>query len=59
VGAAVHLPERDLTAHSLASHITDLVADRARLESLAANARARGNPNAARDVMSKILTLLE
>ena len=58
-GAALHIAERDLSPHVLASRVRELLSDRQRLESLAACARARGNPNAAREVMSKILTLLQ
>jgi len=56
--AAVHLPERDLSPYTLASQVTGLLTDRPRLESLAARARDRGHPNAARDIVSKILTLV-
>src|SRR5205814_2134662 len=56
-GAALHIAERDLSPHVLASRVRELLSDRQRLESLAACARARGNPNAAWEVMSKILTL--
>ena len=58
-GAALHIAERDLSPHVLASRVRELLSDRQRLESLAACARARGSPNAAREVMSKILTLLQ
>ena len=57
-GAAIHLPEHDLTPYALADQVGRLLGDRARLESLAAQARARGNPNAARDIVSKILTVV-
>ena len=56
-GAAIHLPEQELTAYSLAAHVTQLLGDPSRLQSLAVTARARGNPNAAREIMSRILTL--
>ena len=56
-GAAVFLPERELSPSSLAEAIAKLVADRRRLESLAIAARGRGHPDAARAIMSKILTL--
>ena len=58
-GAALHIAERDLSPRVLASRVRELLSDRQRLESLAGCARARGNPNAAREVMSKILTLVE
>ena len=57
-GAAIHLPERDLTAYSLANQVGRLLGDRTRLDSIAARARARGNPNAAREIVSKILTVV-
>jgi UDP-N-acetylglucosamine--N-acetylmuramyl-(pentapeptide) pyrophosphoryl-undecaprenol N-acetylglucosamine transferase len=57
-GAAIHLPERDLTAYALADQVSQLLGDRTRLESVAARARARGNPNAAREIVSKILTVV-
>ena len=58
VGAAIYLPEQDLTAYSLANQVGQLLADRSRLESVAARARVRGNPTAARDIVSKILTVV-
>src|SRR5712691_10367587 len=58
-GAAIHLPERYLTAYSLANQVGRLLGDRTRLDSIAARARARGNPNAAREIVSKILTLVQ
>ena len=56
-GAAVLLPESDLTPDSLAGLVSGLLADRARLASLAARAGGRGHPDAAREIASKILTL--
>jgi len=57
-GAAVLLLERDLSPESLADVVTALLGDPGRLASLAAAARSRGHPDAARIMMSKILTLL-
>ena len=57
-GAAVLLPERELDANRLARELRDLLGDPARLASLAAAARGRGHPDAARDVVSRILTLI-
>jgi UDP-N-acetylglucosamine--N-acetylmuramyl-(pentapeptide) pyrophosphoryl-undecaprenol N-acetylglucosamine transferase len=57
-GAAVLLLERDLSSQSLADVVTALLGDPGRLASLAAAARSRGHPDAARVIMSKILTLL-
>jgi UDP-N-acetylglucosamine--N-acetylmuramyl-(pentapeptide) pyrophosphoryl-undecaprenol N-acetylglucosamine transferase len=56
-GAALHLPERDLSPHRLAQEVTALFSDHPRLESLARAARGRGHPNAAREIVSRILTL--
>ena len=56
--AAVLLPEDELTPQSLADVVTSLVADPQRLASLASAARGRGHPDAARTIMSKILTLV-
>ncbi len=57
-GASVVLLERDLSPAALARVVGELVADRARLASLAAAAERRGHPDAARAVMSNILTLV-
>ncbi len=57
-GAAVYLPERDLSPHTLARTVTELLADRARLASLSDRARGRGAPNATREIVSKILTVV-
>lgn len=57
-GAAVHLAERALSAATLAATVADLLGDPARLATLATAARGRGRPEAARDIMSKILTLM-
>jgi UDP-N-acetylglucosamine--N-acetylmuramyl-(pentapeptide) pyrophosphoryl-undecaprenol N-acetylglucosamine transferase len=57
-GAAWHLPEHDLTAPGLAQLINELLGDVARLASLGDRARARGHPNASREIVSRILTLV-
>src|SRR5437867_7728420 len=57
-GAAMHLPEQELSAHSLAQSITELLDAPARLASLAAHARGRGHPDASREIVSRILTLV-
>ena len=57
-GAAVLLLESELTPESFARAVTSLAADPARLTSLAAAALGRGHPDAARTIMSKILTLV-
>lgn len=58
-GAAIVLPERDLTPESLGSLVSSLARDRGRLEALGARARERGHPNAAREIVSTILTLVQ
>jgi UDP-N-acetylglucosamine--N-acetylmuramyl-(pentapeptide) pyrophosphoryl-undecaprenol N-acetylglucosamine transferase len=57
-GAVVHLPEHDLSAHALADRVRELFADRPRLAALAVGARSRGHPDAAREIVSKILTVV-
>lgn len=56
-GAAVHLAEDRLTPYTLAEQVLALVSDGPRLEALGARALARGHPNAAREIVSRILTL--
>jgi UDP-N-acetylglucosamine--N-acetylmuramyl-(pentapeptide) pyrophosphoryl-undecaprenol N-acetylglucosamine transferase len=56
-GAAVLLPESELDAASLGRIVSDLLADRERLGALAARAKERGHPTAAREIVSMILTL--
>ena len=56
-GAAIYLPEHELTPFTLADQVRALVTDRPRLDALAARARSRGHPDAAREIVSKILTL--
>ena len=57
-GAAVLLTEQQLTPYTLAEHVLAVLGDGARLESLGARARGRGHPNAAREMVSRILTLI-
>jgi len=57
-GAALQLAEHDFTAPALARLIGELLGDPARLASLADRARARGHPNASREIVSRILTLV-
>jgi len=56
-GAAIHLAEAELTPHTLAERVRSLLGDEERLAALSAAARARGHPDAAREIVSKILTL--
>src|SRR3989442_5602816 len=57
-GAAVLLPEEQLAAQRFAQLVRELVGDEQRLASLAARARERGHPDAAREIVSRILTLV-
>src|SRR5581483_7071619 len=57
-GAALVLAEADLNPFALAAAIMRLVTDPAQRADLAARARARGHPEAARAIVSKILTLV-
>jgi len=57
-GAAVLLPEEQLAAQGFAQLVRELVRDEQRLASLAARARERGHPDAARDIVLRILTLV-
>ncbi len=56
-GAAIHLPEHDVTGDGLGRLIADLLADPDRLAALSGAARARGRPDSARQILSRILTL--
>ncbi|HEU4570955.1 MAG TPA: UDP-N-acetylglucosamine--N-acetylmuramyl-(pentapeptide) pyrophosphoryl-undecaprenol N-acetylglucosamine transferase [Gemmatimonadales bacterium] len=56
-GAAVHLPQRDLTAASLGREVGGLLGDEARRSAMAARAKERGRPHAAGDIVSHLLTL--
>lgn len=58
VGAAVVLLERELSPAALSRVIAGLARDPARLGALARAARSRGHPDAARAIMSRILTLV-
>jgi UDP-N-acetylglucosamine--N-acetylmuramyl-(pentapeptide) pyrophosphoryl-undecaprenol N-acetylglucosamine transferase len=57
-GAAVHLPEGELSAARLAQDIDRLLADPARLAAMAEAARWRGRPDAARAIAERLLDLL-
>lgn len=57
-GAAIAIAERDLTGVGLADLIRRLMQDPERLASLAGAARRRGRPDATREVVSRILTLV-
>ncbi len=57
-GAAIHLPQTELSAERLDTIFRSLLADRARLSALAAGARARARPNAAAEIARRILGLV-
>lgn len=57
-GAGVLLPQRDLTAERLATTVRGLLGDAPRLTQMAGAARARGRPEAARDIACRINALL-
>lgn len=58
-GAALHLPQSELTPERLWAAILDLASDDARRAQLASAARDRGRPDAAREIALKLLELLE
>ncbi len=55
-GAAVHLPQRELSAQRLQTLVGDLLAAPERLRALAQSAAARGRPDAAARIAARILT---
>jgi UDP-N-acetylglucosamine--N-acetylmuramyl-(pentapeptide) pyrophosphoryl-undecaprenol N-acetylglucosamine transferase len=57
-GGAVMLPEADLSAQTLTATLSRLVEEPSRLESMSHAAGSRGRATAARDIVSKILTLI-
>ena len=58
-GAAVHLPQRDLTTESLDAILRSLLNDRSRLSALREHALARARPNAAVEIAGFLLAMLE
>ena len=56
-GASVLLPQAALTPASLGDAVSSLLGDRARRDAMAASALARGRPQAAADIVSRLLTL--
>lgn len=58
-GASVHLPERELTVAALERVVGGLLADRPRLATMAAAAKARGRPKAAQEIAAHIGRLLD
>ena len=58
-GAAVLLPEFDLSGRTVSSTVHRLLQHPERRAAIAAQARERGRPNAAAEIMSNILTLVD
>lgn len=58
-GAAVVLEESDLSGRTVSALVHRLLEHPEQRAALAANARSRGRPNAAAEIMSNILTLLD
>lgn len=58
-GAAVLLPEFDLSGRTLSSTVHRLLQHPEQRAAIAAQARERGRPNAAAEIMSNILTLVD
>jgi UDP-N-acetylglucosamine--N-acetylmuramyl-(pentapeptide) pyrophosphoryl-undecaprenol N-acetylglucosamine transferase len=57
-GAAVHLPQTELTGRQLDATVQELLGDPTRMLSLRSHAIARARPNAAREIAGDILSLL-
>jgi UDP-N-acetylglucosamine--N-acetylmuramyl-(pentapeptide) pyrophosphoryl-undecaprenol N-acetylglucosamine transferase len=57
-GAAMVLRQSELTAERLKGAVTHLLADAAARSRMAERALARGRPNSAREIVSKLLTLI-
>ena len=58
-GAAINLPQHELSVERLDSEVRALLSDRARLESLARGAASRGRPSAAEDIARRMLALVD
>lgn len=56
-GAALMLPQAELSGLRLESEVAGLLADGGRRLGMAASARSRGRPQASREIASKLLTL--
>jgi UDP-N-acetylglucosamine--N-acetylmuramyl-(pentapeptide) pyrophosphoryl-undecaprenol N-acetylglucosamine transferase len=57
-GASALLPQSELTPTSLAGIVGALLTDRVRRDAMAARALARGRPQAAAEIVSRLLTLV-
>jgi UDP-N-acetylglucosamine--N-acetylmuramyl-(pentapeptide) pyrophosphoryl-undecaprenol N-acetylglucosamine transferase len=58
-GAAVHLPQSELTVQTLDRQVRALLADPSAMARLAAGASARARPDAAETIARRILSLLD
>lgn len=58
-GAAVHLPQSELTGKRLAQTIESLLADPARAQALATAAAARARPHAAEEIARRVIALAD
>ena len=54
VGAAIHLPQKELTAPRLLELLGELATDTDRLQAMAASARAQGHPVAAAEILDTL-----
>jgi UDP-N-acetylglucosamine--N-acetylmuramyl-(pentapeptide) pyrophosphoryl-undecaprenol N-acetylglucosamine transferase len=57
-GAALHLPQPELTGARLWESATALLGDRGRLEAMSAAALSRGNPHASREIARELVAIL-
>jgi UDP-N-acetylglucosamine--N-acetylmuramyl-(pentapeptide) pyrophosphoryl-undecaprenol N-acetylglucosamine transferase len=57
-GAAINLPQAELTAERLDTTLRALISDPAAMQRLAEGARARARPDAAATIAQRILSLL-
>ncbi|MGH7498238.1 MAG: UDP-N-acetylglucosamine--N-acetylmuramyl-(pentapeptide) pyrophosphoryl-undecaprenol N-acetylglucosamine transferase [Gemmatimonadales bacterium] len=57
-GAALLLPQSELTADTLAGMVRRVLTDRSLREAMARRARERGRPRAAEEIVSNLLTLI-
>ncbi len=57
-GAALHVPDRDLSAQMLREHVEEFLEAPTKLATMARAARARGRPRAGREIASKLLSLV-
>jgi UDP-N-acetylglucosamine--N-acetylmuramyl-(pentapeptide) pyrophosphoryl-undecaprenol N-acetylglucosamine transferase len=57
-GASLLLPQKELTPARLREVVTGLLNDPAARKQMAARALARGRPGSAREIVSKLLTLM-